>query len=266
MSDTPGADVAPTVWIRAVADQSLLAAWVGAPDRLDRARAAVAIARELDNPALISAALSGCAALVVYDLSVDMLHEYLDEAADQARVSGDRNVLCEARLHQAIADHMCGELRSAREAFDECRDLSDALGNRSASRSCQIWLGNGLLMLGDVEEARRVLEPLAAARSAPGELFTTILANILLGRACAHQGQPSPARDCLVTALAAATNAGGFQEDLAHAISAEVALAAGDGAAAMVACERSWLHTVPDAVPSSNASTRRLRPCWRAVT
>ena len=74
----------------------------------------------------------------------------------------------------------------------------------------------------------------------------TFFANVMLGRVRAYQGQPGPARACGETALAAASAMGGFQEDVAYAMLAEAALAAGDGLAAREACEASWRHTVPE--------------------
>ncbi|OPE46167.1 LuxR family transcriptional regulator, partial [Mycobacterium intermedium] len=46
----PRGDVAPAVWIQAVADQSVLSMWMVAPVDLERARAALDLARQLDNP------------------------------------------------------------------------------------------------------------------------------------------------------------------------------------------------------------------------
>jgi DNA-binding CsgD family transcriptional regulator len=73
---------------------------------------------------------------------------------------------------------------------------------------------------------------------------------------------------CVETALAAATNAGGFQEDLAYAILAEVALADGDGPAATRACETSWRHTVPERMPflrCFNPMAKALLACGELV-
>ncbi len=39
---------------------------------------------------------------------------------------------------------MAGDPMSARAAAEECRDLADALGDRSMSWSSRIWLGNAL--------------------------------------------------------------------------------------------------------------------------
>ena len=74
----------------------------------------------------------------------------------------------------------------------------------------------------------------------------TFFANVFLGRVRAYQGQPGPARACGEAALATATAMGGFQEDVAYAMLAEAALAAGDGLAAKEASEASWRHTVPE--------------------
>ena len=59
------AGIAPAVWAGAVAHQSILAAG-RAPRRLDRAQEALAIARELDDPALIARALIACGMLTIY--------------------------------------------------------------------------------------------------------------------------------------------------------------------------------------------------------
>ena len=218
---------------------------------------------------LIATALNGCAAFVVYGLSADAIRIYLDEAADLAQASGDQHALCENRLKQAIADNMCGEPMTARAAAEECRELADALGDQYTSRNSQIWLGNSLLVLGDVDEASRVLAPLAEERAAPGEFFTAILANILLGLAYARQGQLGRARACVETALAATANAGVFQEDLAYAILAQVALADGDGPAARQAAETSWRRTVPERMPfirCFNPMPLALMACGELVT
>jgi predicted ATPase/class 3 adenylate cyclase/DNA-binding CsgD family transcriptional regulator len=246
VADAPGPGVAPTVWVRAVAHQSVLAAWLAAPASKGRARAALSTARQLDNPTLIATTLNACAGLLIYDLAADALRIYYDEAAALAHSAGDQATLCETRLHQAITSNMCGEPMSARVAAEECHDLADALRDESTSRSSQIWLGNALFSLGNLDEASKVLAPLVEERAASGELVLTIFANIMLGRVYSYQGQPAPARACGQMALVAATDAGGFQEDFAYAMLAEVALVEGDVTAARQACEASWRHTVPE--------------------
>ena len=246
VTDAPGPGVAPAVWVRAVAHQSTLAAWLAAPtSRLDRARAALSVARQLDSPALIATTLNACAVLLVGG-APEASRIYLDEAADLAQACNDRKTLCDTRLRQAIGAAMWGDPISARAAAEECRGLADALGDRSTSWSSRIWLGNALYFLGGLNEAGRVFLRLVEETATTGELFMTFFANVMLGRVRAYQGQPGPARACGETALAAATATGGFQEDVAYAMLAEAALAAGDGLAAREACEASWRHTVPE--------------------
>src|SRR5262249_4943137 len=61
LADGPSSELAPEAWVRAVADRSTLAAWAGEPSSGERARDALALARELGDPALITRALSACA-------------------------------------------------------------------------------------------------------------------------------------------------------------------------------------------------------------
>ena len=55
--------ITPEVWARAVADHSTVAASIAIPASLDRTQDALAIARQLDDPALITQALIACGML-----------------------------------------------------------------------------------------------------------------------------------------------------------------------------------------------------------
>jgi predicted ATPase len=80
--------ITPDVWVRAVADHSTLAGWMAVPASLDRARQALAVARELDDSALIARALAGCGMLAL--ASAEVARPYFAEAIDLARAAGDR--------------------------------------------------------------------------------------------------------------------------------------------------------------------------------
>ena len=58
--------MAPAVRARALADSAMLAIWVGAADSLDQAQQALAIAREIDDPALLARALTACGFIAAY--------------------------------------------------------------------------------------------------------------------------------------------------------------------------------------------------------
>jgi predicted ATPase/class 3 adenylate cyclase/DNA-binding CsgD family transcriptional regulator len=243
VSDEPDPRVAPEIWVRAVADHGVLAAWAAMPASLDRPCAAVAIARQLDNPALIAAALTACGGLALYDPQT--CRTYLDEAADLAQACDDRRTLCQIRLYQATAASVWGDPISGPAAAEECRDLADGLGDRFASRYSRVWLGIALYALGDLHEAGRVFLPLAEEGAATGDLIMTVFGNLGLGRVHTYQGRPGAVHACGETALAAAAAMGGYLEDTTYAVLANAALAAGDGPTAKKLCEASWRHAVP---------------------
>jgi hypothetical protein len=92
LSDRPEPSVTPAVWVRAVTDHSVLANGVAAPGDPARAQEALALARQLDDRALIVAALTACGALTIYDATT--ARAYFAEAAELARAAGDRRRLC----------------------------------------------------------------------------------------------------------------------------------------------------------------------------
>jgi predicted ATPase/class 3 adenylate cyclase/DNA-binding CsgD family transcriptional regulator len=244
VTDEPGAGVAAEVWVRAVAHQGSLAAWLTVPASRDRAQAGLSLARQLGHPSLLTTSLTACGALALYD--PEKSRSYFDEAADLAQQSDDRQSLCDVRLLQAVLGDIWGDPISARAAAEECRELADALGDRFTSSNIRSWLGVALYMLGDLDEGCRVLLPMAEEGAATGDLVMTVFGNVGLGRVRAFQGQPDMARACGQAALAATTAMGGFHEDAAYVVLADAALAGGDGPAAKSACEASWRCTVPE--------------------
>jgi len=259
VTDEPDPVVAPEVWVRAVADHSVLAAWGVVPISLDRAPSAVSTARQLGNPSLLAAALAACGTLTMFDPQTSRNH--LDEAARLAQACDEQRTLCEIRLGQAIGGTVWGDPISARAAAEDGRDLADALGDRFFSWNIRTWLGIALYMLGDLDDAGRVFHSLAEEGASTGNVFMTAMGNIGLARVHTYQGQPAAALSCGEIALAAATAMGGWMEDTTYAVLANAALAGGDGRAAKEACEASWRHTVPQRV----IFTRSLNPMAEAL-
>jgi predicted ATPase/class 3 adenylate cyclase/DNA-binding CsgD family transcriptional regulator len=259
VTDEPGQDMAPAVWVRAVGHQSGLLGWLGAPPTgLDRASAALSVARQLDDPALIATALTACGVVNMYSETARI---YFDEAADLVPSFDDRRTLCELRLYQAMAGGFWGDPVNSRAAAQECRDLADALGDRFMSWNSRIWLGIALNMLGELDDGASVLQPLADEGAATGNHYMTFFGNTGLAPLRAHQGRPDVARACAEEALAAVTAIGGFQEDVIYGILGTAALADGDCPAAKEACEASHRHTVPERA----AFTRSLNPMAEAL-
>lgn len=83
----------PAVWVGAVARYAILAAWVGFPVELSRAQEALAVARDIGDPALLRKALIGCGMIALYVPGT--AEPYLTEAVELARVAHDQWSLCE---------------------------------------------------------------------------------------------------------------------------------------------------------------------------
>ena len=91
----------------ALADKAVLDAWVAAKFSLDQAQQALAIAREVEDPALVTRALTACGAVASY-YDREVARSYFAEAIGLAR--GDRRpveVEPDPRLAGAGRDH-CG--------------------------------------------------------------------------------------------------------------------------------------------------------------
>ena len=121
--------VAPAVLARALADSATLGLWVGAADSPDQAQQALAIAREVDDPALLARALTACGYIAAY-FDAEAARAYLAEAIGLARALGDRWRLSQILIAQAAAARAAGNPLAARAAAEEGRDLAEAIGDR----------------------------------------------------------------------------------------------------------------------------------------
>ena len=122
------AEVAPAVRARALADNAVLDALMGATDSMEQAHQALAIAREVDDPALLARALTACGGIAVYDPEV--ARPYFAEAIGLARSIGDGWRLSQILSWQAFGAVMAGDPIAVRAAAEEGRDLADAIGDR----------------------------------------------------------------------------------------------------------------------------------------
>ena len=236
-------DVAPAVWIRAVADAGLLAVWFSVPASLQRAEDALAVARQLDDSALVVHILMTCAMLTFYD--AELAEPYFAEAADLSRTAGDLSSLYYVRAYQCFAGLVAGDPIAAQAAGEEGRDLADALGDSFMSRYCRTFLSGALATQGKLAESFRVshalVEEARVAEDRPMEAFGLMT----LAQALAFGGDAAAARAAAEAALEIGASLGGFHEDTTYVALASAALAAGDAAAAKAACDAAWRCTTP---------------------
>jgi predicted ATPase/class 3 adenylate cyclase/DNA-binding CsgD family transcriptional regulator len=227
---------------RALADQALLAAWVNAAASLDQAREALALARAIDDPALLLRALAACCLItVLHDPEVG--RPYFAEAIGLARALDDRLILSQLLGFQAIgAAAFAGNPMLARASAEEGRDLADAIGDRWTSRQCRFSLAIAQLFQGDPAGAGAQFADLVAEAEAAHEVVRHVASLAFRGIAFAWQGQTGPARAAADAAVEAASGVGEIHASLAYSALISAALAAGDVATAQEASEADRLR------------------------
>jgi DNA-binding CsgD family transcriptional regulator len=247
--------VAAAVLARALADSAMLSlsVGVGAADSPDQAQQALAIARDLDDPALLARALTTCGLIAGY-FDAEAARAYLAEAIGLARALGDRWRLSQILVAQAVAALVAGDLLAVRAAAEEGRDLADAIGDRFDSRVCRLFLGFAQVSNGDLAAAVAQFAELVAEARAAHDGFGEVISLAYQGFALAYQGDTAVARAAADAAVEAAAELGGLSAANAYWALAFAALAAGDAATAKDATEAAWPHV--SALPQMAASGR----------
>lgn len=242
LADKDNSGISPAVWTGAVAYQGILSAWAGIPADRARAQQALAIARQLDDPALIAQALIACGMLAIYDAEV--AQQYFAEAIDLVRTANDLWSLCQIFSYQAIVGILAGEPAPAQEAAEEGRVLADALGDGFFLRNCRVWLGTTLMMQGDLTQAIQIHRAVVDEAEAAADLTVMVFGHVCSSIVLACQGQAAAARTAAQSAHAAADTIGGIFEDLVYSAFAYAALADGDATTARRAAEEALRRTV----------------------
>jgi len=234
------AEVAPAVRARALADKAMLDMMFSAADSVDRAQQALALARHIDDPAVLARALTACGFTAAYN--AELAGAYFAEAIELARESHDRWRLSQILAWQANAAIAAGDPIAARAAAEEGRDLAEAIGDRFDSRNCRMCLGLAQIYQGDLAGAfaqfRAVTTEAKAAHD--GLLEAGTLAH--QGIALAWQGDTVAARAAAEASLESASEFGWVIAGLGYDALAVVALAAGDVETARDATAAAWEH------------------------
>ncbi len=251
--------VTAAVRARALADKAVLDNYLGATNSLDQAEQAVAIARDVHNPALLARTLTsyGFIASLVYQTEV--ARECFAEAIGLARTVDDQWRLSQILTEQARCAHIAGDPLGICAVAEEGRDLADAIGDRSHSRACRFYLAIVQQFGGDLAgSAAQLGEVAAEAEAAHDEIWrVTSLGgrSIALGR----QGEATAARAAAEAILEGGAGLGGRWASFGHVVRGFAALAAGDFAAVHEAREAALRY--PVFVGGGAAGLRRI---WNA--
>jgi predicted ATPase/class 3 adenylate cyclase/DNA-binding CsgD family transcriptional regulator len=238
--DAQHREVAAPVRARALADSAMLGLWMGAAESLDQAQQALAIAREVDDRALLARALTACG-IVASWFDAEAARAYLAEAIGLARALGDRWRLSQILAQQVLGRNFAGNPLGVRATGEEGRDLAEAIGDRFISRQCRYCLGWAKLYQGDLAGAAAQFAEVAAEAEAAHDEIWSVLSLAIQGVALSYQGDTGAARAAADAALAAG-ELGGVTAGTACAGLAVAALAAGDLETAQGATEKAEQH------------------------
>jgi predicted ATPase/class 3 adenylate cyclase/DNA-binding CsgD family transcriptional regulator len=238
--------VTAPVWARGLADKVTLDAWIATPTSMDLADQALAIARDVDDPALLARALAACGAVAVYD--VDVARLYWGEAEDLARLTGDTSMLADILGWQAYAACVTGDIVAARAAGEEGLAHARAVGDQFVARKCEAWLALAHMLHGEVGEALARFDAIASAGEAAGDAMWTPVGLSCRSQALAYQGRVDEARAVGEACLASAAQLGsaGVFVSHGHGTLALVALAGGDAPTAASFAGRHRVSDIPE--------------------
>jgi DNA-binding CsgD family transcriptional regulator len=246
--------VAPGVRTRALADRAGLAIWMGDADSLDQAQQALAIAREVGDPALLARALTACGLIAAVLTRFELARAYFTEAIGLARALDDRWRLSQILAGQAFAASNAGDPIATRAPAEEGRDLAEAIGDRYVSRQCRVCLGVAQLYQGDLAGAAAQFAELVAEARAAHDVLVEVNSLAYHSIVLAHQGDMAAARAAADAAIEAAAELGGIYAAMGYAALATAALTAGDAATLRDAIE-AW-RPYPSALPHMAALQR----------
>lgn len=223
-------EIAPGVWARALADRVLLSTLlassaVSVPTVLSQAQQALALAREVGDPAVLTRALVACGWCSGYDPST--AQEYFGEALEVARALNDRWSLNRIRYWRLAYACMAGDPTELRGASHQAFELSNAIGDRFVARQCRLWECAAYAWEGHLAEAlARCCEVTVEAEDAT-DIVTQSLGLYLQAWLSAHKDGPA----ALATADAcvkSVSELGEVFEDCAYSAVVYAALAAGN--------------------------------------
>lgn len=227
------AAVTPAARARALADKVIFEALSGSYDHLDEAEEAVAIARSLDDPALLAWALAAQGAICCYTPEVAL--PYFAEAIDLSPTLDDDWRLSQILGVHAYAAYVAGDLGTLLKAAKTGRELADAVGDWSIKRLCDLCIGLAQLLRGDLAQAAAQGRAMAAEGEAAQDLWLRAKGLVILTSALTRQGDTSGARAAADAGIEAATDLADFHRAFNLGVLVDALLAAGDTPAALAA-------------------------------
>jgi DNA-binding CsgD family transcriptional regulator len=251
--DAAGAEdetVEPAILARAIADKAVLSSWVDVTGGMvERAQWALAIARNIDEPALLTRVLAACACITAHD--ADLARPYFAEAAELARALGDSWRLCQILGRQAYGGMIDGNIVATQTLAEEGYDLAVAIGDDFNARQCLMYIAWAHMCRGEVATAVSQFGQVIAEATRAHDVMSRVAGLICGGCTLAWHGDIEGARKAAAETLEACAELGFLlQNGYLTVIQAE--LASGDAAAALQASEAAIQSASNSAIEKAN--------------
>jgi predicted ATPase/class 3 adenylate cyclase/DNA-binding CsgD family transcriptional regulator len=212
---------------KALADRVMLGLWAGGvADPVKQAEKALAIARDVDDPALLSRALTACGCAYSHDYA--LARPYFSEATDLARSIDDTWWLCQIFSRQTNGAYASGEFVDAESIAREGMELADALGDPFGSNQCRVALVTLYVHRGEMAMAIGILRDLIERATGVHDLMSKIIGLFELAFVLAFRGDGPDARAAADAAIEASLDCPGFVERAIQTAIATACLADGD--------------------------------------
>jgi len=225
-----GIEVAPPIRARALADRAMLGLWAEVADAVEQAEEALAIAREVDDPALLSRVLTACGSVYAYDY--ESARPYFTEATALARAIGDNWWLCQIFSRQSNGGFASGDFTDAEAVACEGMDLADALGDQFGSDQCRVCLVSAYAFRGEVVMAIDMVRELIVRADRAHDLMSKVIGLFEQTFLLAFHGDAAGARASGNATIEAGGECPGLFERQIHSAVTAACLADGDPAGA----------------------------------
>ena len=226
--DTAGVEVPPALRARALADKAVLDAWAGV-DSLEGAEEALEIARAVDDPALLTRALTARAHIAAQRYDLETARACFAEATALARKLNDRWRLSQILTVQAHGASIAGDPLLVRAFAEEGLELADAVGDRFKSRQCRALLATAQMMRGELAGALTGFRAVEAEAGRAQDEFCRAMSLVGQSIVLAYQGEAATARSVAASIPVGGAELGGRVAAFTHVVTGLAALAAGDG-------------------------------------
>lgn len=230
----------PAVEVRALADRALLHTWAVGVDSATWADEAVAMARDIGDPALLARALTACGVMTAYGGQSGQ--HFFDEAIDLARPLGDNWMLAQILGWQTNLAFMKGDLLAVRRFGEEGREVAAGVGDRFTVRQCRNWLGWAQAMTGDLAAAVDALREVEDEAHAGHDTIWWTVSMTFHGMLVAYQGDHVAAQAILDVPMPVLVELGDLWTGNAYGVRAVAELAAGNAAEADRTSALAWEH------------------------